>query len=142
MIKRVSFSFAMVAGFLLSLTAAERGDVAVVVFNKNSADSKKLAERYAKVRGVPAEQLFGVDVDPGAVGISRPEFRNKIEKPLFDWLTQAPRLSREQTWFQTPPVARGWPRSIRMPKLPARNDRPRRSARAGFRRFPQCAVIR
>jgi uncharacterized protein (TIGR03790 family) len=64
------------------------GDSVVVVFNKNLPESKKLAEYYAQKRGVPARHLFGVDVSATSEDMSRPEFRDKIQKPLFDWLVK------------------------------------------------------
>lgn len=67
---------------------AGRGDSVVVVFNKNLPESKRLAEYYAQKRGVPSGQLFGVDVSATSEEMSRPEFRDKVQKPLFDWLVK------------------------------------------------------
>ena len=61
------------------------GDSVVVVYNRNMPESKKLAEYYAEKRGVPRNQLFGADVSEN-IEMSRPEFREKLQKPLFDWL--------------------------------------------------------
>jgi len=76
----------------LSLAAAAMGagvgDSVVVVFNKKLPESKKLAEYYAQKRGVPSKQLFGVSVSETSEDISREEFRDKIQKPLFDWLVK------------------------------------------------------
>jgi len=66
--------------------AAGVGDSVVVVFNKNIPESKKLAEYYAGKRGVPLRQLFGADISGNAESMSRPEFRDKLQRPLFDWL--------------------------------------------------------
>ena len=90
----------MVAGS--GARAAGLGDSVVVVYNKNLRDSKKLAEYYAEKRDVPAKQLFAVDVSATSEQITRAEFREKIQKPLFDWLVREklitlPKLSRAET---------------------------------------------
>jgi len=71
-----------------SAVAADAGDSVVVVFNKNLPESKKLAEYYAEKRFVPAKQIFGVDVSASSEVMSRGEFRDKLEDPLFDWLVK------------------------------------------------------
>src|SRR5678816_3500792 len=80
------------AGLVLAagsiVRAGEAGAGVVVVYNKNLGDSKKLAEYYAAKRGVPAKQLFGVDVNARSEEMSRPEFRDKIQEPLFNWLVR------------------------------------------------------
>jgi uncharacterized protein (TIGR03790 family) len=67
---------------------ADEGDSVVVVYNKNLRDSKKLAEYYAEKRSVPPAQLFGVDVNANSEEISRADFRDRIQRPLFDWLVK------------------------------------------------------
>src|SRR4051812_9546248 len=71
---------------VLTARAAGPGDSVVVVYNRNLPESKALAEYYAARRGVPTNQLFGVDVNATSEVISRPEFQDKLQKPLFDWL--------------------------------------------------------
>ena len=68
--------------------AAESGNSVAVVYNKNLPESKKLAEFYAGRRGVPIKQLFGVDVSASSETMSRSEFRDKLQNPLFDWLVE------------------------------------------------------
>ena len=70
----------------LSLRAAEPGSEVVVVYNRNLPESKQLAEYYAARRLVPAGQLFGVDVNAASEVMTRADFREKLEKPVFDWL--------------------------------------------------------
>jgi uncharacterized protein (TIGR03790 family) len=70
----------------LATLAAGPGDAVVVVYNKHLPESKKLAEYYAERRHVPADQLFGVDVSATSEVMSRGEFRDKLQKPLFDWM--------------------------------------------------------
>ena len=77
-----------------SAMAAGAGDSVVVVYNKNLPESKELAEFYAGRRGVPAKQLFGVDVNAASEVISRTEFREKLQDPLFDWLVKEKLFTR------------------------------------------------
>jgi uncharacterized protein (TIGR03790 family) len=70
----------------LAAGAAERGEAVVVVYNQNFPESKKVAEHYAQRRNVPANHLLGVDVNAGSETMSRAEFRDRLEKPIFDWL--------------------------------------------------------
>src|SRR5687768_6770062 len=69
-----------------SAWGAGPGDTVAVIYNKNLPASKKLAEYYAERRNVPRDQLFGVDVNGETEVISRQEFNNKLQKPLFEWL--------------------------------------------------------
>lgn len=73
----------MAAGLAL---AADSGSSVVVVYNRNVPESKKLAEYYAAKRGVPRSQLFGADVVNSPDSMSRAEFRDKLQQPLFDWM--------------------------------------------------------
>lgn len=75
-------------GVTLVVAAADAGDSVVVVYNKNLPESKKLAEYYAEKRGVPAKQMFGVDVSASSEVMSRSEFRDKLQDPLFEWLVK------------------------------------------------------
>lgn len=72
----------------MTTLAAGPGDSVVVVYNKNLPESRKLAEYYAERRGVSANQLFGVDVSATSEVMSRSEFNDKLQKPLFDWLVE------------------------------------------------------
>ena len=81
-----------VAGMLLAIAcgamAAGAGSSVVVVYNKNLPESKALAEFYAGRRAVPANQLFGVDVNAASEVMSRTEFREKLQEPLYNWLVK------------------------------------------------------
>jgi uncharacterized protein (TIGR03790 family) len=68
--------------------AAGAGETVVVIYNKNLPASKELAQHYAARRAVPSNQLFGVDVSANSEVMSRAEFRDKLEKPIYDWLVQ------------------------------------------------------
>ncbi len=64
---------------------AESGETVVVVYNANVPESKQTAEYYAKQRGVPEEQIVGLDLPTGEI-MSRDEFRADLQKPLFRFL--------------------------------------------------------
>ncbi|MEK7952717.1 TIGR03790 family protein [Luteolibacter soli] len=53
-----------------------------VLFNSTSEDSKALAEFYAKVRGIPADHLVGLEL-PDAEEISRKDFDDKLRNRLI-----------------------------------------------------------
>src|SRR5262245_28496156 len=81
---------AFVAGSKAS--AGESGDCAVVIYNRNSSDSKAIAQQYAQKRGVPDAQVFGFDL-PISETISRAEFRARLQKPLLNRLEKAKLLT-------------------------------------------------
>ncbi|HTH46126.1 MAG TPA: TIGR03790 family protein, partial [Candidatus Limnocylindria bacterium] len=60
---------------------ADGGEV-VVVYTRQLTDSKKVAEYYAEKRGVPADQVIGLDVPSGDT-ISRPDYVRQIQDPLL-----------------------------------------------------------
>jgi uncharacterized protein (TIGR03790 family) len=74
--------------------AATGGESVVVVYNKNLPESKKLAEYYAEKRAVPSSQLFGVDVTAISESMSRAEFQDKLQNPLFNWLVKQKLFTR------------------------------------------------
>lgn len=86
---------------IATVRAADSGNSVVVVYNKNLPESKKLAEYYASKRSVPPNQLFGVDVSASSEVMSRPEFRDKLQNPLFEWLVQEKLVTRNK---QKPPA--------------------------------------
>src|ERR1051325_2481334 len=61
--------------------ADRRGAEVVVVYNTAVAESKSVADHYAKSRNVPAEQVLGMKM-PDRETISRQEYREFIEQPL------------------------------------------------------------
>ncbi|HTD66322.1 MAG TPA: TIGR03790 family protein [Candidatus Limnocylindria bacterium] len=79
---------------LWNAAAADGGGSVVVVYNKNLPESKTLAEYYASKRAVPKDQLFGVDVSASADAMSRPEFQDKLQEPLYDWLLKQKLFTR------------------------------------------------
>src|SRR3954464_14364668 len=69
------------------LRAAGRGDEVVVVYNTKVPESKDIAEHYAKVRQVPANQVFGFEM-PTREAINRGEFHEQLEKPFSKALVE------------------------------------------------------
>ncbi|MEZ6119311.1 MAG: TIGR03790 family protein [Pirellulaceae bacterium] len=59
----------------------------VVVANRNSSESKKLAAYYLKMRGVPSENVMTLDV-PATETIAREEFEKKVRPYVQLWLKQ------------------------------------------------------
>ncbi len=61
--------------------AVNPGDEVVVIYNSRLAESKALAEFYARKRKVPLQQVFGLNITNGEE-MSREEFRNELQRPL------------------------------------------------------------
>ena len=64
----------------------ESGSVVAVIYNKRVLESKDIAEYYAQRRQVPSGQVLGLALPPGET-ISRKDFSDDLEEPLFRWLT-------------------------------------------------------
>jgi uncharacterized protein (TIGR03790 family) len=76
----------------LALTGAPldprtEGPQCAVVYNRRLPESQALAEYYATRRGVPSNQVFGFEL-PTTETMSREEFRNGLQQPLFKALEQ------------------------------------------------------
>lgn len=76
-----------------NLPAADDGRSVVVVYNSRVPASKEVAEHYAKARGVPDDQLVGLELSEGE-GMTRSEFRLGLQEPLF-------KKFRDAGWFKT-----------------------------------------
>lgn len=74
-----------VFSFSRSTVRAESGESVVVVYNSALDQSKAVAEHYAKVRDVPADQILGLELSTTET-MGRSEFRNDLQKPLFKFL--------------------------------------------------------
>ncbi|MEM9479235.1 MAG: TIGR03790 family protein [Verrucomicrobiota bacterium] len=59
----------------------ELAKLTAVIYNSKSKDSKKLAEEYVRLRGIPEEQLVGLDCSMAEM-ISRAEYEQNIARPL------------------------------------------------------------
>ena len=73
--------FILLLAVMAPCLARAGGDEVVVVYNKKMAQSKAVAEYYAKMRNVPAKQVFGFSL-PTAEMMSRDEFKNELQWPL------------------------------------------------------------
>jgi uncharacterized protein (TIGR03790 family) len=62
-----------------------QGNEVVVIYNTRVPESRDVAEHYAEVRRVPAEQVLGVDLMDAEV-VSREEFRERLQVPLIKML--------------------------------------------------------
>jgi uncharacterized protein (TIGR03790 family) len=78
-----SLVFALLA--VTRVCLADGGESVVVVYNSLVPESKEVAEHYAKLRQVPANQILGLELPAGET-MSRQEFRDGLQKPLFRWL--------------------------------------------------------
>ena len=80
----------LVSAFLVSLVAApalaQTGDNVLLIVNQASADSVRIAEHYARVRGVPQTQVVRITVDAVADEIERPAFDSQIQTPIAEWI--------------------------------------------------------
>jgi uncharacterized protein (TIGR03790 family) len=79
------------AVFVLALTplfARAGGDEVVVVYNTRMPESKAIAEYYAKLRDVPAKQIFGFALTTDE-RMTRDEFRDSLQLPLAHRLEAA-----------------------------------------------------
>ena len=79
------------AAFLFALTPVfvrAGGDEVVVVYNSRLPESKAVAEHYAKMREVPAHQVFGFELS-ASEEISRGEFHDALQMPLAKKLEES-----------------------------------------------------
>jgi len=95
--KRTRFAIVMVRALpgLLALAGrswGQEGGQVVVVFNSRMPESRELADYYAQCRAVPTNQMFGFDL-PTSETISRAEFRDLLQKPLFKAIEKADLLT-------------------------------------------------
>jgi uncharacterized protein (TIGR03790 family) len=67
--------------FPLVLSAEISPESVAVLYNRAVPESRKLAEMYRDARGIPAENLIGLDM-PVAADISREDFEKWLLKPL------------------------------------------------------------
>src|SRR5690348_17108692 len=61
--------------------AGDAGSEAIVVYNSRVPESKAIAQHYASVRRVPADQVIGLSLTKEE-DIKRTEFRDEFQKPL------------------------------------------------------------
>lgn len=91
---RWPLGLALFLGWINLATAQLRasGEEVVVVYVRNSPESKSVADYYASRRGVPENQVIGLDVSVGD-NLSRADFSKLVEIPLIEEL-QSRKLCR------------------------------------------------
>jgi uncharacterized protein (TIGR03790 family) len=86
------FGILLFAAQALGAASLSEGASVVVVYNQNIPDSLAVAEHYAAKRGVPKEQLVGLDLPKGET-VSRQVFTDQLENPLR-------KRFRDERWFE------------------------------------------
>src|SRR5579862_8170204 len=66
---------------------AQSGSNVLLVVNTNSAASQQIAERYARARAVPQDNILRISVET-AEQITRPVFEAQIEQPIVKWFNK------------------------------------------------------
>jgi uncharacterized protein (TIGR03790 family) len=85
--RRTLFLLALAAlAFTASPALAQSGDNVLLVVNESSAESGRIAEAYARTRGVPQTQLLRITVDAAADEIERAVFDAQIQAPIAEWI--------------------------------------------------------
>jgi uncharacterized protein (TIGR03790 family) len=87
----MSFFWARFTVFVVTLAplfVRAGGDEVVVIYNKQVPESKAVAEYYAKMRHVPARQIYGFTLTTNEQ-MSRDEFRDSLQLPLAHKLEDA-----------------------------------------------------
>lgn len=80
---------------------AAPGREVVVVYNLRMPESRQVAEHYAERRGVPTNQLIGLDL-PMTEAISRPDYLERLQRPLFQWMEREGLLTYSPATNQVP----------------------------------------
>jgi uncharacterized protein (TIGR03790 family) len=86
--KKIWTQLAAIVITLAPLFVRAGGDETVVIYNKNVPESKAVAEYYAKMRHVPARQIYGFTLTTNEQ-MSRDEFRDSLQMPLAHKLEDA-----------------------------------------------------
>src|ERR1041385_1987140 len=84
----------LIAILIFALTpvlARAGGEEVVVIYNSNVPESKMVADHYAQVRHVPANQIFSFNMTTNEE-MSRLEFRDSLQRPL------AKKLESQKLW--------------------------------------------
>lgn len=65
---------------------SQTADNVLLVVNQASSDSVRVAEHYARVRGVPQSQVLRLKIDAAADEVDRQVFERDIQGPIAAWL--------------------------------------------------------
>ena len=77
--------FAALGFALAPFLARAGGDEVVVIYNTRVPESRDVAQHYARMRQVPAKQIYGFALTPNEE-MSRAEFRDSLQNPLVEKL--------------------------------------------------------
>ncbi|HUJ72036.1 MAG TPA: TIGR03790 family protein [Verrucomicrobiae bacterium] len=83
------------------VVAADLAERVVIVYNAEDPESRPLADYYAQKRGVPTNQICGIDIRVSET-ISRQEYNEKIRDPVGRFLTRAGLLEQEPQTIMDP----------------------------------------
>jgi uncharacterized protein (TIGR03790 family) len=89
-LSRLAHRFAITVACCLLVAAsavAQTGRNILLIANKQSADSLRIADHYAKVREVPPEQRLTLDLPVGDE-ISPRDFQLRLERPIAGWFNR------------------------------------------------------
>jgi uncharacterized protein (TIGR03790 family) len=84
--RRTVLLLTLILSAATSRAIAQSGDNVLLVVNETSADSARIAEHYARVRGVPQTQVLRIKVDASADELERAVYVAQIENPVSDWI--------------------------------------------------------
>jgi len=108
--KKYLVQFVILALTLAPTLVRADGDEVVVIYNKKMPESKAVADYYARLRHVPAKQVYGFALTTNET-MSRAEFRDALQLPL------AKKLESDGLWKfakTTAPAINGQPeRTVR-----------------------------
>src|SRR5665213_4460637 len=82
---RIFFILLLWAAGSWTVWAAEPGEAAVVIYNAQMPESKDVADHYAERRGVPANQIIGLNLPTGET-MTRGEYQDLLQAPLLNFL--------------------------------------------------------
>ena len=80
---RLLFALPVLLATVAGAHAQTSANVLLVV-NQDSPDSVKIGEHYARVRGIPAEQVLNINLPVGEV-IARSAYNQLMERPIAAW---------------------------------------------------------
>jgi hypothetical protein len=86
LIRRTILLLASVVLGFAATVVAQSGDNVLLVVNESSADSTRIAEHYARARGVPQAQVLRIKVDGAVDEIERAVFDAQIQAPIAEWI--------------------------------------------------------
>src|SRR5271170_3976490 len=96
--KKILIRFAVLIFALAPVIVRAGGDEVVLVYNSRVPESKSVADYYAKMRDVPANQIYGFDLTTNEE-MSRAEFRDSLQLPLAKELESDGLWQLAQTTF-------------------------------------------